>query len=203
MHGGCHDFVVSQTVVGWEKLPTGFGSDQLIPEVFKVKIDGIKNKQYFTSVLDIGSLDICGNQRDYDFCGKRAKWTDMVGCEQYIGIDLVEGPNVDMVMDGHDILFKDSRFDLVLCLSVLEHDADPVQTISEGFRVLKPGGIFLLSTVDENHPEHMEEHGVELPYNHINENDFKNWIVDALTDNKHRYKIWHNESDLFARIEKL
>jgi SAM-dependent methyltransferase len=49
--------------------------------------------------------------------------------------------------DG-DILnlqFGDNSIDAIICLSVLEHVADPFRAIIEIYRVLKPNGIFLLS----------------------------------------------------------
>lgn len=41
--------------------------------------------------------------------------------------------------------FADARFDLVTCQTVLMHVADPRVVIREFFRVLKPGGLVLLS----------------------------------------------------------
>jgi ubiquinone/menaquinone biosynthesis C-methylase UbiE len=40
--------------------------------------------------------------------------------------------------------YDDASFDLVVCNSVLHHLADPLQSLDEMARVLKPGGAFLL-----------------------------------------------------------
>lgn len=42
--------------------------------------------------------------------------------------------------------FNDSFFDVVICLSVIEHNVDIEHFLKEVYRVLKPGGILYLST---------------------------------------------------------
>ena len=42
-----------------------------------------------------------------------------------------------------EIPFPDASYDVVTCISVLEHFADPYPALSEIKRVLKPGGIFI------------------------------------------------------------
>jgi len=58
-----------------------------------------------------------------------------------------EGTKVDIVADAHDLSqIPDNSFDVVLCTEVLEHLHTPSQAIAEFRRVLKPGGLLLLST---------------------------------------------------------
>jgi len=45
-----------------------------------------------------------------------------------------------------DLPFKDNEFDFVLCTEVLEHIPDDARALSEIWRVLRPGGLVLLST---------------------------------------------------------
>jgi ubiquinone/menaquinone biosynthesis C-methylase UbiE len=45
---------------------------------------------------------------------------------------------------GGRLPYEDAGFDLVICNSVLHHLADPLQSLDEMARVLKPGGAFLL-----------------------------------------------------------
>lgn len=53
----------------------------------------------------------------------------------------------DVVADLHNLKqFASNSFDCVLCTEVLEHCYDPQKASEEMFRVLKPGGILLLST---------------------------------------------------------
>ena len=54
---------------------------------------------------------------------------------------------VDIIADAHDLsVIPDGSFDCVLCTEVLEHLHTPHKAIAELHRVLKPGGMLLLST---------------------------------------------------------
>lgn len=50
-----------------------------------------------------------------------------------------------ILYDGKKMSFGDNSFDAVLSISVLEHVTDPINYLSEIFRVLKPGGYFYLA----------------------------------------------------------
>lgn len=154
MHGSVHDFIVVSTVLGGEKYPTGHGTPNKVAGDFVGGMQSPTKQPKFKRVLDIGSLDICGNQRDYDFCQKGPRWFDLVGIEEYVGIDILGGKNVDIVMDSHALTFEDNSFDLVLCVSMLEHDSDPQKTISEAYRVTRKGQPFIMTTVSKDHEEH-------------------------------------------------
>ena len=57
----------------------------------------------------------------------------------YLTADIVS-PIADMHFDLHQIPLENDRFDVVFCNHVMEHVQDPIQCMSELFRVLKPGG---------------------------------------------------------------
>jgi len=63
-----------------------------------------------------------------------------------IGVDIEKRDGVDVVADAHALPFKDAEFDVVLCTEVLEHLHTPVKAISEMSRVLKKGGLVILTT---------------------------------------------------------
>jgi SAM-dependent methyltransferase len=93
------------------------------------------------SVLDIGSLDINGNNRylfeDYT----------------YIGVDLGEGKNVDVISRGHE--FKSSElFDVVISTECFEHDEFYPLTINNMYNHLKSGGLFIFTCATEGRAEH-------------------------------------------------
>lgn len=70
---------------------------------------------------------------------------------EYQGIDVQEAAsfgyrNPDTVYyDGKVIPFPDHSFDAILCTEVLEHVAEPAETIREMHRVLKPGGMAIIT----------------------------------------------------------
>ena len=95
-----------------------------------------------TNVLDIGSLDINGNNRYlFEQCN-------------YTGIDIGEGKNVDVVCSGH--LFEyDDLFDVVISTECFEHDEYWEQTLKNVINnLLKDGGLFLFSCAAPGRPEH-------------------------------------------------
>lgn len=53
--------------------------------------------------------------------------------------------------DAEKLPFADDSFDSVLCTEVIEHLPRPQIAIDEMFRVLKPGGLAVISTPNENH----------------------------------------------------
>lgn len=180
MNGAVHDFVVINTLEKGSEYPTGHGGNTdtvatILGKDFKHHYG--QAKKQFKKVLEIGSLDICGSMRTYDFVGKGPKWLELIGSPEYIGIDITAGRSVDIVMDAHDIKFPDESFDMVICLEMLEHDTDTQKTLQEAYRVLEKGGLFLLSTVDENHPEHGSGPGGY--YRHLTEQELKGWLEKA------------------------
>ena len=100
--------------------------------------------QYFSKkkVLDIGSLDINGNNRFLlDQCN-------------YIGLDVGEGSNVDIVKVAHLYDAPDEQFDLIISTEVFEHDMYYEESVKNIIRMLKPGGAFLFTCASTGRPEH-------------------------------------------------
>ncbi len=63
-----------------------------------------------------------------------------------VALDIRRGPGVQVVGDAQVLGIADQAFDVVLCTEVLEHLPEPQKAIDELFRVLKPGGVLLLTT---------------------------------------------------------
>lgn len=64
-------------------------------------------------------------------------------------LDIEARPNVsvDIIGDAHDLtMIEDASFDTVLCAEVLEHLHTPAKAIAEFYRILKPGGVLILTT---------------------------------------------------------
>lgn len=83
------------------------------------------------TIIDIGSLDICGNYRGL-FPGAK-----------YIGVDIIPGGNVDVIMES-DAWYAIKNADAVISGQTLEHVADIPKLMSSIFDVLKPGGLICI-----------------------------------------------------------
>jgi SAM-dependent methyltransferase len=95
-------------------------------EVHKYNLSG-------RDVLEVGSLNVNGSVRDF-FIGS------------YIGLDMRDGPGVDVVGAARELPFVAGRFEVVVCTEMLEHDPAFWLSLAEMGRVLKEGGHLLLTT---------------------------------------------------------
>ena len=57
-----------------------------------------------------------------------------------VNFEIVDYPSTDVLGVGEELPFKDSSFDGVISIAVLEHVRDPFRCAAEIVRVLKPGG---------------------------------------------------------------
>jgi SAM-dependent methyltransferase len=82
---------------------------------------------------------------------------------KYLTADL-ESPIADMHFDLHKIPLEDNQFDVVFCNHVMEHVENPIQCMSELFRVMKPGGWGILQVpIDRNRTETFEDSTIITP----------------------------------------
>ena len=80
-------------------------------------------------------------------CGQRVYESYFVQfVDDYVGFDINTLPTVDVVGVAEHLPFGSGQYDVVLCTQVLEHVDSPPAVISEISRVLKPGGVVLLTT---------------------------------------------------------
>ncbi len=93
------------------------------------------------SVLDVGSMDVNGSPRSL-FSGP------------YTGLDMRDGPGVDLVGAAERLPWGHNQFDVVVCTEMLEHDPVPWKSVPEMARVLKPGGTLLLTARGIGFPLH-------------------------------------------------
>ncbi len=67
---------------------------------------------------------------------------------KYVGLDILDGPNVDVIGDAHALAaqFSSGRFSAVFSFSVFEHLAMPWKVALELNHVLAPGGLVFTQT---------------------------------------------------------
>lgn len=86
----------------------------------------------FLKVIEIGSRDINGSIRD------------LFPNAQWIGLDRIPGPRVDVVVDAVEYTPPDP-VDMVICCEVLEHAENWEQVLRRGASWLKPGGWMIVT----------------------------------------------------------
>lgn len=96
------------------------------------------------SILDIGGGLRAVKGKSNRFDPKRAWIEPLLEGKQYRIIDPVPDYEPDLIGDIHDLPLPDSSEESILCLAVLEHVENPIQAVSEIYRVLRPKGKVLL-----------------------------------------------------------
>lgn len=162
-----------------------------LPEFF----EGVKT-------LEIGSLDINGSIRSF--------FTNA----DYIGVDVAPGPGVDEVRQGQLVDYPTGTFDVVISCECMEHNPFWVETLSNMFRMAKPGGLVVVSCATTGRAEHgtTRTSGSESPlsisigweyYRNISASEFKRsinlgyWCEEFLL-----LTNWHNCDLYFVGIKK-
>lgn len=72
-----------------------------------------------------------------------------------VTVDIVPGPNVDIVSDIHELQIPDESFDCVFCTGTLEHVRDPWKAVRELHRILRPEGLVHIDVpfIQPYHPD--------------------------------------------------
>lgn len=102
-----------------------------------------KHPEHFTNVdvLDVGSMDINGNNR-YLFDDYLYTW-----------IDVWPGKNVDIVCSGH-LYCPWKQYDTVISTEMLEHNKYWKETLQNMYNLLKDDGLLLFTCAWEWRAEH-------------------------------------------------
>ena len=98
-------------------------------------------------VLEVGSYDVNGSLRGHV--------VDR-GPAEYVGIDIAEGPGVDLVCSACEIVarFGEASFDVIVSTEMLEHAGDWRSSINNMKSCLRVGGHLLLTTRSKGFPYH-------------------------------------------------
>lgn len=109
--------------------------------------EDIENKR----VIDVGS---------HNYNGNMSIVAAKMNPKEYIGVDMIPGPGVDVVCLAEDLVekFGEQSFDTVISNELMEHARNWREVISNMKRVLKPGGNILLTTRGKGFKIHAYPH---------------------------------------------
>ncbi len=119
-------------------------------------------------MLDVGACDFNGTIRPLMESYK-------VG--EYIGIDLIEDPSVDIVMNADDVEkeFGAESFDIVLSMEMMEHTRNWRHSLSGLKQICKIGGLIIITSPSIGYPYH----GFPDDYWRYEPEDFMNIMGDC------------------------
>ena len=109
-------------------------------------VNGVKQflPAYFSgrSVLEIGSLNLNGSVRQF--------FSDC----QYIGLDIGEGRDVDLVCHGENYGAAADSCDVVISCEAMEHNPQWQKTWLNMLRIAKPDGLVIMSCATHGRRQH-------------------------------------------------
>jgi len=94
------------------------------------------------NILEIGSYDVNGSIRQY------------FTSANYVGVDLTEGPGVDIVCEGDKLSHPDENYELTVSCECFEHNPQWSETFVNMYRMTKPGGILIFTCATTGRVEH-------------------------------------------------
>lgn len=121
-------------------------------------------------IIEIGSRDVNGSIRPV-FAG-----------HEYTGLDIEAGEGVDVVADGAT-WGETAAFDLGVCCEVLEHAPNAAEIVANLRRIVRPGGLLLLTAATHGrHPHSVNGCYMDGPepypeyYRNVDPGDLHRWL---------------------------
>ncbi|MCF7799366.1 class I SAM-dependent methyltransferase [Candidatus Woesearchaeota archaeon] len=97
-------------------------------------------------IYEFGALKVPGQE-------KKADLRPFFKGKEYIGTDMRKGPGVDKILNLHKLDLPKNSVGSAIVMDTLEHVEYPGKAMEEVYRVLKPGGTVIISSV-MNFPIH-------------------------------------------------
>lgn len=107
-----------------------------------------KGRTFSRMVLDARLAELLPTlsaDRILDLGSKRAPYRQWLRCRRFEALDLLPATGPDLVGDAHRLPIRDGAYDAVIATQVLEHCHTPERVVAEIHRVLKPGGVLVVS----------------------------------------------------------
>ena len=144
-------------------------------------------------LIEIGSYAVNGTMRSY-----------FATTAEYVGMDLVDGPGVDVLTFGHEVDHESGSYDIATSGECFEHDPHWRETFANMVRLTRPGGLVAFTCASAGRPEHgtrrtlvIDSPGTQFEgldyYRNLTEDDFAD--LDMAGDFS-TYKFWHNTSTM-------
>jgi len=105
--------------------------------------EDVENK----AVLEVGAYDVNGSVRPY---------IESLGPTTYIGVDMQDGPGVDLIVDCERLPIEMGydAWDVVISTEMLEHVRDWRTCMRQMVAATAPGGLLLITTRSPGFPYH-------------------------------------------------
>ena len=94
------------------------------------------------SVLDVGSYDVGGSIKEYFIKN------------DYLGVDLAQGPNVDLILDGSQLEKLNKKYDIVISCECFEHAENWEAIFLSMQKVCKENGFVIFTCASRGRTEH-------------------------------------------------
>lgn len=104
-----------------------------VKDIFPQSFNNVK-------VVDFGSLNVNGSLKE------------LFENSEYIGVDIVQGSNVDVVSKAHE--YDNKPFDTVVSGEMLEHDEFWQESLKNMYKLCKSGGLIAISCAGKGRKEH-------------------------------------------------
>jgi SAM-dependent methyltransferase len=169
----------------------------------KEYLDRIKNKfpEAFKNrkVLDIGSFNVNGNEKP---------WFD--NCD-FIGLDLLPGPGVDIACPANEYDDPDNTFDTIISCECWEHNPFYKESIMNAIRMLKSGGYFIWTCATTGRPVHGTKTQDKIDRNNqitLQGNPTNNWITMPNVekddwDNEYYKNVTEDDIRDFCNVDEI
>ena len=103
--------------------------------------------------------------RVLDIGGRYQPYRSLLGTRvaQYVAVDVVRTRLVNVIARGEQLPFRSETFDVVIATGVFEYFPEPRVAAQQIYRILKPGGVLLMSVAAVCPRATEEEHWRYLP----------------------------------------
>jgi SAM-dependent methyltransferase len=156
----------------------------------------LSNNFQSIKVIEIGSYDVNGSIRQF------------FPNADYLGVDLTEGPGVDLVCEGDKVPHPTNTFDISISCECFEHNPNWSASFMNMYRMTKEGGIVIFTCATTGRPEHGTTRTSPLAspgtqslnwdyYQNLTQNDFESLgNFDELFES-HFFLLNKNSHDLY------